>query len=125
VVGIGAREEGVCFSGFEIGFRSVGEREHVHWEEEVEELLGIARCLAETVVERAAAGATRLIDDAIEDAASCGIFIEAFVKEMAQETPTLGDAPAIGPTDAAQRISRRVRVLQEADEIARAGEATP
>jgi hypothetical protein len=49
--------------------------------EDVEVLQGVARCLAEAMVERAAAGAADLIEHAVEDLASLLVLVEALVEK--------------------------------------------
>src|SRR5206468_3634847 len=108
--------------GLGIGLRSVGERKEIHRKENVEELQRVARRLTEAVVERSAAGAADLIEDALEHPPSLLVFVEALIKKMTQEASALRDAPAERVPQARHRVLRRRVVLHEADEIARAGE---
>src|SRR5687768_5952607 len=76
------------------------------------------------MVEGAAAGAADLIEDPVEYLAAAFVFIEAFVDEVAEEAAGLRHAPADGIRDARRRIALRCgRVLEEADDVARAGQA--
>ena len=83
----------------------------------------VARGLPEAVIERSAAGAADLIEDAVEDTAAALVLVESLIEEMAQEPPGLRDAPAHRPAQPRRGIAIALGVLQEADEIARAGEA--
>ena len=87
-------------AGDRIGLLLVGERKHVHRVLDVEVLQLVARLLAEAMVERAAARAAHLIEDAVEDDAAALVVVEALVDEVAEEAAGLRHAPADGEADA-------------------------
>ena len=118
-----ARQQAVGRAGFRIGRRTVGERKQVDRKQDVEELQRVARRLAEAVIERAAARAADLIEHAVEHLASLLVLVEPLVEEMPEEPSALRHAPADRVAKARRRIVRRRVVLQEADQIARAGQA--
>ena len=118
-----SRQQTVDRAGFRIGFRTIGKRKEIDRVQNVEELQRVARRLAESMVERAAAGAADLIEDAVEHAAALLVFVEALIEEMAQETAALRNAPAHRGVRAADRIRARRVVFHEADEISSSREA--
>ena len=122
---LGTREQAVDHAAFGIGRRTVGEGKQIDREQNVEILQRVARRLAEPMVERSASGAADLVEDAVEHLAPLLVLVEALIQEVAQEAPALGDAPSDREADAQHRILRGRVVLQEADEIASAGEADP
>ncbi len=119
----GLGEQRIGDAGFRIGRRSVGERKQIDREEDVEELQRVARCLAEAMVERPAAGAADLIEDAVEDFAALLVGIEALIQKVAQKSSTLRHAPTDCVAQARRRVVRRSVVFEKADEVSRAGEA--
>src|SRR5207237_3439670 len=108
-----AREQAVDDARVRIGFRSVGERKQIDGEEDVEVLQRVARRLAEPMVERSAAGAADLIEDAVEHAAPLLVLVEALIEKVAEEASALRDAPADRERHAARRILLARIVLDE------------
>ncbi len=123
----GTLQDGVALAGEMIGRLRVGEREAVGRVEMI--LVLLARRIdeiGEAVIHPHQSGAGDMRQDAVEDAPLLGILVEAAMNEIADASPGLRAAPAIGLVDGAvgfpKRIdlSRRIdlAVSQEADEVA-------
>src|SRR4029079_4233835 len=82
---LGAGEETIDLARLRIGLGSVGEREQVDRKQDVEVLERVARRLAETMIERSAARATDLIEDAVEHAPPLFVFVKALMETVAQK----------------------------------------
>ena len=110
-------------AGLGVGLGPVGEGEDVGRVVDVPVLVAVPRGLREAVVERAVPGSGHLDEDAVEDAPPLLVLVEALVEELAEEAAALRDAVAQGEGDAREGVGRGGLVLEEADEVARGGEA--
>src|SRR2546425_12580115 len=118
-----ARKQAVGDAGFWIGRRSVAERKQIHREQNIEELQRVSRGLAEAVIERSAARAADLIEDAVEHAPALFVLVEALIEKMSEKASALRHAPADRMFQPRHRVLGRRVVLEEADEIACARES--
>ena len=116
-------EEPGRLAGLGVRLGPVGEGEDVGRVVDVPVLVAVARGLREAVVERAAPGPGHLDEDAVEDAPPLLVLVAALLEEVAEEAAALRDAVAQGKRDARQRVLRSGLALEEADEVARGGEA--